>query len=80
MYRVKLEIPNKHTFTLTSSRSEQRKGRDTDIYEYEEKNIDGDILAKYIIRDSMSIYPPQSTVVSFVKLDPLGKEISSGNL
>lgn len=80
MYKEKLGIPNQHELIRTSSKSEQRKGRDTDIYGYDEKNEEGEIVAKYIVRDSMSIYPPQSTTVSFVKYDPTGSEIDSGNL
>jgi hypothetical protein len=80
MYREKLGIPIEHEFVGTSSKSEQRKGRDTDIYGYDEKNSDGEIIAKYIIRDSMSIYPPQNTTVSFVKYDASGIELSSGTI
>ena len=80
MYKEKLGIPADHDFVQTSNKSEQRKGRDTDIYGYDENNTDGDLVAKYIVRDSMSIYPPQSTTVSFVKFDPSGNEIGSGNI
>jgi hypothetical protein len=80
MYREKLGIPEGHEFISTSTKSEQRKGRDTDIYGYDEKNVDGDVIAKYVVRDSMSIYPPQSTIVSFVKYDINGKEVKSGNI
>ncbi|MBB1274924.1 hypothetical protein [Psychromonas sp. SR45-3] len=80
MYKEKLGIPEQHELVRTSSKSEQRKGRDTDIYEYDEKNAEGEIIAKYIVRDSMSIYPPQSTTVSFVKYSPTGSKIDSDNL
>lgn len=80
MYKEKLGIPDQHELVRTSSKSEQRKGRDTDIYGYDEKNTEGEIIAKYIVRDSMSIYPPQSTTVSFVKYSSTGSEIDSGNL
>jgi len=80
MYKEKLGVPNEHELVRTSSKSEQRKGQDTDIYGYDEKNTDGEIIAKYIVRDSMSIYPPQSTTVSFVKYDPSGSEIGSGRI
>ncbi len=80
MYKEKLGIPQEHELVRTSSKSEQRKGRDTDIYSYDEKNSCGELIAKYVVRDSMSIYPPQSTTVSYVKYDVSGKEIGSGNL
>ncbi|MGR6861789.1 hypothetical protein ACU5EH_20855 [Aliivibrio salmonicida] len=80
MYKEKLGVPKEHEFVGTSSKSEQRKGRDTDIYGYDELNVNGEIIAKYVVRDSMSIYPPQSTTVSFVKYDPNGTEIESGTI
>ncbi|WP_220775253.1 hypothetical protein, partial [Shewanella glacialipiscicola] len=75
-----LGIPVQHEFVRTNSKSEQRKGRDTDIYEYDEISAEGDLIAKYIVRDSMSIYPAQSTTVSFVKYNSTGSEVDSGNL
>ena len=80
MYKEKLGVPTEHEFVSTGSKSEQRKGRDTDIYSYDEKNTDGEVIAKYVVRDSMSIYPPQSTTVSFVKYDISGSEIESGTI
>ena len=80
MYKDKLGIPAEHEFVQTSNESEKRKGRDTDIYGYDENNANGDLVTKYIIRDSMSIYPPQSTTVSFVKFDSSGNETGSGNI
>ena len=80
MYKEKLGVPVEHELVSTCSKSEQRKGRDTDIYSYDEKNTDGEVIAKYVVRDSMSIYPPQSTIVSFVKYDLSGTEIESGTV
>ncbi|EPO0014281.1 MULTISPECIES: hypothetical protein [Vibrio diabolicus subgroup] len=80
MYKEKLGIPQEHELVRTSSKNEQRKGRDTDIYGYDEITADGEIIAKYVVRDSMSIYPPQSTTVSYVKYDAHGEQIGSGNL
>lgn len=80
MYEEKLNIPKGHKLVRKSSKSEQRKGRDTDIYGYDELDQNGQLIAKYIVRDSMSIYPPQSTIVSFVKYDIDGKEIEKGTL
>lgn len=80
MYKENLGVPTEHELIRTSSNNEQRKGRDTDIYSYEEKNVDGEVIAKYVVRDSMSIYPPQSTTVSFIKYDLNGVEIESGTI
>ena len=80
MYKEKLGIPDNHTLEKTGSISEQRKGRDTDIYNYDERDKAGDVIARYIVRDSMSIYPPQDSTVSYVKYDLEGKEIESGTI
>ncbi|HCG7315050.1 TPA: hypothetical protein NJ375_004487 [Vibrio parahaemolyticus] len=80
MYEEKLNIPKSHKLVRKSCKSEQRKGRDTDIYGYDELDQNGELIAKYIVRDSMSIYPPQSTTVSFVKYDVDGTEIETGTL
>lgn len=78
MYKDKLGIPHNHELLRTNSKNEQRKGRDTDIYSYDELDDKGELIAKYVVRDSMSIYPPQSTTVSFIKYDLDGVEIESG--
>jgi len=45
-----------------------KRGRDTDIYWYDEIAPDGSVVATYEVDDSMSIYPPfgRSIVVSKV--------------
>ncbi|MCD9485454.1 hypothetical protein GLP25_20040 [Photobacterium phosphoreum] len=80
MYKEKLGIPENNELVRTSNKSEQRKGRDTEIYGYDEKNANGEVIAKYIVRDSMSIYPPQSTTISYMKYDVNGELIDSGSL
>lgn len=80
MYKEKLGIPDEHELVSTGSKSEMRKGRDTDIYCYDEKNAEGEVIAKYVVRESMSIYPPQSTTVSYKKYDLSGVEIESGTI
>lgn len=69
MYKGKLCILADHELVGTGSKSEQHKGCDTDIYSYDEKNAEGQVIARYVIRDSMSIYLPQPTTVSFTKYD-----------
>lgn len=41
-------------------RSESRKGKDTDITTYDVVDGDGTVVATYEVRNSMSIYPPQT--------------------
>ena len=61
-------IPDGHVLKHTSSKREERKGRDTDIDYYDELNEAGQVLASYEVRDSMSIYPPQNSTLTFKKL------------
>lgn len=59
-YKKVLGIPAEHTLTEISATREQRKGQDADIYELEERNAAGEYVATHTIRDTMSIYPPQT--------------------
>ncbi|MEP9320446.1 hypothetical protein ABKS89_25095 [Pseudomonas sp. LABIM340] len=68
-HRKLIGIPEGHTLKQAGSEREQRKGRDTDIDFYEELNEAGELVAKYEVRESMSIYPPFTNHVSFKKLD-----------
>lgn len=58
-----LKLDPSHRFERVSSRSEQRKGRDTDFYEYCEYNAQGELIGMFTVEDSMSIYPPQSRTI-----------------
>ena len=78
MYRERLQVPSENEFVRRSSRNESRKGQDTDIYEYDEINPEGELVARYVIRDSMSIYPPQTTTTLFSKYDLEGVQVDSG--
>lgn len=80
MYEEKLNIPRNHKLVRKSIKNEQRKGHDADIYCYDELDKNGDLIAKYIVKDSTSIYPPQNTTVSFVKYDIDGAEVEKGTL
>lgn len=68
-HRKLIGIPESHKLQHTGSKSEQRKGRDTDIDFYDELNESGETVAQYEVRESMSIYPPFTNNVSFKKLD-----------
>jgi hypothetical protein len=59
-YKKALGIPDDHTLTEISSKREQRKGQDADIYIFEERNAAGEVVGTHQIRDTMSIYPPQT--------------------
>ena len=80
MYKEKLGIPDRHVLKLINSKNKVSKGRDSDIYEYEEKDENGSLVAKYTVRESMSIHRPTDNTVSFRKYDINGKEVESGTL
>lgn len=71
-YKKKIGLPESHTLKIVSSQWSQRKGQDTDTYECEELNEQGEVIAKYTVKDSTSMYPPfgrsitwtQSTVLN----------------
>lgn len=67
-HKKKIGIPPQHNLVLTSSKWEQRKGRDTDYYFYNEVDANGTVVAQYEVSESMSIYPPFGTTVSWNKI------------
>jgi hypothetical protein len=62
-------IPSTHSLRATTFRNEQRKGRDSDIYIYEEVDKSGRVVASYEVREDMSIYPPFSVTKTWRKFD-----------
>jgi hypothetical protein len=68
-YETLLNIPRSHKLVIRSGRMEQRKGQDADIYECVELDSRGLPVARYEVRDSMSIYPPFRRSVTWRKLD-----------
>ena len=67
-YREKIGITDNHKLVQTDTKWDQRKGQDTDIYCYDEVDELGNVVAKYIVKDSTSIYPPFDRNVSYDKL------------
>jgi len=80
MYKEKLGILNEHSLKQTNSEWKQKKGQDTDITWYDEVDVDDNIVASYIVRDSTSIYPPFSKRVEFEKYSLDGDLVDSGSL
>lgn len=64
----KIGIPETHKLVQTESKWEQRKGQDTDTYWYDEVDETGTVVAKYVVRDSTSMYPPFDRSVTFEKV------------
>lgn len=67
-YRKKLGIPENHKFIRTETSSRKTKGKDTDIYEYEQLDEEGNLIACYVIEDSTSMYPPFKRSIEYKKL------------
>lgn len=67
-YRDILKIPKNHLFTCISSTSSCKRGQDTDIYIYEERDENGHIINCYEIKDSTSIHPPQTRRINHTKI------------
>lgn len=62
-YIEALKLNPDHRFERISSRSENRKGQDTDFYEYREYDTDGNVIGTFTVADSTGIYPPQKRTI-----------------
>lgn len=65
MYKKTLNISDAHTLSKTDLQRSERKGQDTDIYYYDEIDVNGNVVAKYVVRDSTCIYPPQQRTIQY---------------
>ena len=66
-YKKKIGIPESHTLHILNSQWTQRKGQDTDTYECEELNEQGEPIARYTVKDSTSIYPPFARSITWTQ-------------
>lgn len=64
-HKKKIGIHEGHDLVQTDTKWEQRKGQDTDTYWYDEVDENGVVVAKYVVQDSTSIYPPHSRSISY---------------
>ncbi|MFV9712674.1 MULTISPECIES: hypothetical protein [Pantoea] len=58
-----LNLDPSHRYELLRRESEQRRGRDTDLFHYREFNEQGEEIGIFTVEDSMSIYPPQRRTI-----------------
>jgi hypothetical protein len=64
----KMPIPDGHRLVATGMEAKgSRRGHDTDIYQYDELNADGEVVASYEVEDSTSIYPPFNRYIEVSK-------------
>ena len=67
-YKKRIGILDAHTLVQTDTKWGQRKGQDTDTYWYDEVDKNGAVVAKYIVEDSTSMYPPFGRSISYEKV------------
>ena len=67
-HKKRIGIPDAHELIQTDTKWEQRKGQDTDTYWYDEIDGAGNVVAKYIVKDSTSIYPPNNRSITYEKV------------
>lgn len=72
MYEKELNIPTGNILKQTKIESKQKKSEDIDTTWYDEIDIDGNIISKYIVKDATSIYPPYKRYVEYEKKDLWG--------
>ncbi|WP_458374776.1 hypothetical protein [Pseudomonas laurylsulfatiphila] len=64
----KMPIPDGHRLVATGMEVKgARHGEDTDIYQYDELNVAGEVVASYEVEDSTSVYPPFSRRIEVSK-------------
>lgn len=68
-YEELLKIPSSHKLVLRKTLVEQRKGQDADIYVLEELDANMAVVARYEVRESMSIYPPFKRNVTWKRVN-----------
>ena len=67
-HKQKIGIPDGHDLVVTDTKWKQRKGQDTDTYWNNEVDENGNVVAKYILKDSTSIHPPSARIISYEKV------------
>ena len=67
MYRELLGIPSEHAFVRTDMKWDEGKKMDVDWFWYDEKDMNGDVIAKYVVKVIKFIYPPQKAEISYQK-------------
>ncbi len=67
-YRQRIGIPEDDEFVQIDTWSKQKRGCDTDYYVYEQRTLDGEVVARYEVEDEMVIYPPQNRTIRHRKL------------
>ncbi|NYT74210.1 hypothetical protein HZU72_17505 [Halomonas sp. QX-2] len=67
-HREKLGIPESHSFEMVESSNKVKHGWDTDIDVFEQRDPDGNVVARYRITDATNMYPPQKRKVDYERI------------
>jgi len=69
MYEKELNIPENHKLIETKkSEWKQKKGQDIDTYWFDEVDLTEKVIAKYIVKDITSMYPPFKRNITYEKI------------
>ena len=68
-----LNIKVNHKLVRTKMENKVKKSEDYDLYYYDEFDSEDNLVAKYIVKHSTSIYPPFSVYIEYQKFDIDGK-------
>ena len=73
MHEKNLNIKANHKLVQTKMENKVKKSEDYDLYYYDEFDAEDNLVSKYIVKHSTSIYPPFSVYVEYQKFDIDGK-------
>ena len=73
MHEKNLNIKANHKLVQTKMENKVKKSKDYDLYYYDELDPNENLVAKYIVKHSTSIYPSFSEYVEYQKFDIDGK-------
>jgi len=73
MHEKNLNIKTGHRLVQIKMENKVQKSEDYDLYYYDEFDAEENLVSKYIVKHSTSIYPPFSVYVEYQKLDINGK-------
>ena len=75
MHEENLNIKANHKLVQTKTENKVKKSEDYDLYYYDEFDAENNLVSKYIVKHTTSIYPPFSVYVEYQKFDVDGNLI-----
>lgn len=75
MHEKKLNVPSSHKLIQNKMENKIKKSEDYDLYYYDEFDAESNLVSKYIVKHTTSIYPPFSVYVEYQKFDVDGNLI-----